>query len=126
MDTLLFFLLYFAVILAISVYLKATRVERKRRQFEKRIAALHANEQHHREDLVRKSQAAMMRELSVMTKKELNRFQKEIPPRIYQEATLRIDKLTKEIDFDGLYTLHELLIKTDDEKVWQDLRGTLK
>lgn len=106
-------------------YLKITRVSRLERKFQEKRQLIAKKAEEQRLKAAKESILSDVRPLSSMVTNELNRYRRELPPRVYDEVKVVIDKFVGELQFDTLYSFYSILLNTNDNQVLQDVNQFL-
>ncbi len=114
------FVIWIAVI-AYKEYLNNSKLERQKQKFEKCIESIKKDGIASRNSILRQYQRENSEELAVIVRERLNEFKMDIPPRLFNDALASIDKYVDHIEYETLYDLYKILVKTRRNLVFQEL-----
>ena len=114
------FVIWIAVI-AYKEYLNNSKLERQKQKFEKCIESIKKDGIASRNSILRQYQRENSEELAVIVRERLNEFKMDIPPRLFNDALSSIDKYVDHIEYETLYDLYKILVKTRRNLVFQEL-----
>ncbi len=109
------------VIWAIWLWRNETRLERQKQKFVSFKQEIESRESEKRNEELLSCQRENMRELAFFTIEHLDRFQREIPPRLFDELKDSINKYVEGVKFDKLHELYNLLRESEKKSVLRKL-----
>ncbi|ABB32973.1 hypothetical protein Gmet_2755 [Geobacter metallireducens GS-15] len=109
------------IIWAVWYYMKETRLERQKQKFEKFSQECASREEDRRDGKVTEIQRANMNELASYVKPLLYKFQRDIPPRFFDDLENLVQSYVDEVKAQKLYSLYNVLLNSNVKNVYENL-----
>ncbi|MBD3340246.1 MAG: hypothetical protein GF353_14125 [Candidatus Lokiarchaeota archaeon] len=107
----------------VLTYRKETRLERQVKKFKTFQQQMQRNEKERQNQEYREHQRENMRELASIAIEHLEAFQRDIPPKLFDELLSAIEKYVDAIKFEKLYELYNLLRKSKKRTIYKNLQS---
>jgi len=110
------------VIWAVWAWMRETRLERQKQKFEDFQKKVASQQSEKRSQELLQTQRENMKELASFTLEYLNKYQRDIPPRVFDELKINIAGYVENVVFDKLYEIHNLLKDANKKTVYAKIQ----